>query len=219
MISENISKIKKTIPENVCLVAVSKTKPVSDLTIAYHAGQRHFGENKVQEMCEKQVVLPKDIHWHLIGHLQTNKVKYIASFVHLIHSVDSLKLLLEINKQAKRNNRVISILLQFHIAQEETKFGLDRHEAEGILNSMEFKACENIRIIGVMGMASFVENKNQIRQEFRKLKEEFEFLKEHFFLYSDFFTEISMGMSGDYQIAIEEGSTLIRVGSTIFGGR
>ena len=219
MIAENLSKIKSTIPENVCLVAVSKTKPVADLLTAYNAGQRHFGENKVQEMCEKHALLPTDICWHLIGHLQTNKVKYIASFVHLIHSVDSLKLLLEINKQAQKNNRVISILLQFHIAQEETKFGLNRDEAIELLNTAEFKSCKNIRIAGVMGMASFVDDVNQLRSEFKQLKDDFDFLKTNYFNSSDSFSEISMGMSGDYQLAIEEGSTLIRVGSSIFGGR
>jgi pyridoxal phosphate enzyme (YggS family) len=219
MITEKLSQIKKSIPSNVSLVAVSKTKPVSDLMIAYEAGQRHFGENKVQEMCDKQAVMPTDICWHLIGHLQTNKVKYIAPFVYLIHAVDSLKLLTEINKQAKKNNRVIPILLQFHIAQEETKFGLNRFEAEEILNSNEYKTCQNIRIIGVMGMASFVEDDYQIRQEFKELKAHFDFLKEHFFQSSSDFSEISMGMSGDYQLAIEEGSTLVRVGSSIFGSR
>lgn len=219
MIAENLSEIRKSIPEHVCLVAVSKTKPVSDLMIAYNAGQRHFGENKVQEMCEKQAIMPNDICWHLIGHLQSNKVKYIAPFVHLIHSVDSLKLLLEINKQAKKNDRVISILLQFHIAKEETKFGLDRHEVIELLNSDEFKACENVRVIGVMGMASFVDDINQIRIEFISLKSHFDFLKENFFATDAYFKEISMGMSGDYPLAIEQGSTIVRVGSSIFGGR
>lgn len=219
MIAENLKELKKTIPDHVCLVAVSKTKPISDLMIAYNSGQRHFGENKVQEMCEKQAIMPNDICWHLIGHLQSNKVKYIAPFVHLIHSVDSLKLLLEIDKQAKKNNRVISILLQFHIAQEETKFGLDRTEVIELLNSNEFKACQNIQIIGVMGMASFVEDTKQIRSEFKILKSHFDFLKEKFFATDSYFKEISMGMSGDYSIAIEEGSTIVRVGSSIFGGR
>lgn len=219
MIADNLSELKKTIPNHVCLVAVSKTKPVSDLMIAYNSGQRHFGENKVQELCEKQTLMPKDICWHLIGHLQSNKVKYIAPFVHLIHSVDSLKLLLEIDKQAKKNNRVISILLQFHIAQEETKFGLDRNEVIELLNSDEFKAFRNIKITGVMGMASFVEDSKQVRSEFKFLKSHFDFLKEKFFATDSSFKEISMGMSGDYPIAIEEGSTIIRVGSSIFGGR
>jgi pyridoxal phosphate enzyme (YggS family) len=219
MIAENLARIKNTIPKNVCLVAVSKTKPISELLIAYNVGQRHFGENKVQELCEKQVMMPKDICWHLIGHLQTNKVKYIAPFVHLIHSVDSLKLLLEINKQAQKNNRIISILLQFHIAQEETKFGLDRDEAMVILYSEEYKKCKNIKIIGIMGMASFVEEVDQIRTEFKSLKAHFDFLKQNYFKSENYFSEISMGMSGDFQIAIEEGSTLVRVGSSIFGGR
>jgi len=219
MIAENLARIKNTIPKNVCLVAVSKTKPISELLIAYNTGQRDFGENKVQELCEKQVIMPKDICWHLIGHLQTNKVKYIAPFVHLIHSVDSLKLLLEINKQAQKNNRIISILLQFHIAQEETKFGLDRDEAMVILYSEEYKKCKNIKIIGIMGMASFVEEVDQIRTEFKSLKAHFDFLKQNYFKSENYFSEISMGMSGDFQIAIEEGSTLVRVGSSIFGGR
>jgi pyridoxal phosphate enzyme (YggS family) len=201
------------------LIAVSKTKPVSELLIAYNAGQRHFGENKVQEMCEKQTIMPKDVCWHFIGHLQTNKVKHIAPFVNLIHSVDSLKLLLEINKHAQKNNRVIHILLQFHIAQEETKFGLNREEVIQLLTSKEYNACQNIRIVGVMGMASFVENVNQIRSEFKELKAHFDFLKVNYFNAIDYFTELSMGMSNDFQIAIQEGSTLIRLGSSIFGER
>ena len=219
MITENILELRKSIPGNVCLVAVSKTKPASDILEAYQAGQRHFGENKVQELCDKQMLLPKDICWHLIGHLQTNKVKYIAPFIHLIHSVDSLKLLLEINKQAAKQNRTIAILLQFHIAQEETKFGLNLDEAIEILNSESFKNCENVAIQGVMGMASFVDNPEQIRKEFRTLKYYFDFLKNSYFATNLDFREVSMGMSGDYQLAIEEGSTLVRVGSSIFGGR
>ena len=219
MIADNLSKIKGSIPQHVCLVAVSKTKPVSELMVAYNAGQRHFGENKVQEMCEKQAIMPKDVCWHFIGHLQTNKVKYIAPFVHLIHSVDSLKLLLEINKHARKNQRVISILLQFHIAQEETKFGLNREEVIQLLNSEEYNACQNVRIVGVMGMASFVDNVNQIKMEFKALKTHFDFLKMNYFTLTDDFSEISMGMSNDFELAIQEGSTLIRVGSSIFGGR
>jgi pyridoxal phosphate enzyme (YggS family) len=219
MITENILELRKSIPGNVCLVAVSKTKPASDILEAYQAGQRHFGENKVQELCDKQMLLPKDICWHLIGHLQTNKVKYIAPFIHLIHSVDSLKLLLEINKQAAKQNRTIAILLQFHIAQEETKFGLNLDEAIEILNSESFKNCENVAIQGVMGMASFVDNPEQIRKEFRTLKYYFDYLKNGYFATNSDFREVSMGMSGDYQLAIEEGSTLVRVGSSIFGGR
>jgi hypothetical protein len=219
MIADNLSKIKGSIPQHVCLVAVSKTKPVSELMVAYNAGQRHFGENKVQEMCEKQAIMPKDVCWHFIGHLQTNKVKYIAPFVHLIHSVDSLKLLLEINKHARKNQRVISILLQFHIAQEETKFGLNREEVIQLLNSEEYNACQNVRIVGVMGMASFVDNVNQIKMEFKALKTHFDFLKMNYFALIDDCSEISMGMSNDFELAIQEGSTLIRVGSSIFGGR
>jgi len=219
MISEKLVKIQKTISAHVCLVAVSKTKPVSDLLEAYQAGQRHFGENKVQEMTEKWEVLPRDIHWHLIGHLQTNKVKYIAPFVHLIHSVDSLKLLAEINKQATKYQRVISVLLQFYIAKEETKFGLDYEEAILLLNSEEYKTFKNIQIVGVMGMASFTDDEETVRSEFSQLKELFSKLKISFFQNNDFFKEISMGMSGDYQLAIEEGSTMVRVGSSIFGGR
>jgi len=219
MISEQIDKIKSTLPSSVCLIAVSKTKPVSDLSIAYQTGQRHFGENKVQELVEKYEQLPNDIHWHMIGHLQSNKVKYIASFVHLIHTVDSLKLLTEINKQAQKNDRVISCLLQFYIAQEETKFGLNLDEANVLLTSNEFLNLKNIQIAGVMGMASFVDDQDQIRREFQQLNSIFEALKNDFFKTNSDFKEISMGMSGDYELAIEEGSTLIRVGSSIFGGR
>jgi len=219
MIKEKLAEIRKEIPEHVTLIAVSKTKPVSDLEEAYKAGQRHFGENKVQEMFEKHELLPKDIQWHLIGHLQTNKVKYIAPFVHLVHSVDSLKLLKEIDKQAKKNNRIIDCLLQFHIAQEETKFGLNLDEANVLLTSNEFLNLKNIQIAGVMGMASFVDDQDQIRREFQQLNSIFEALKNDFFKTNSDFKEISMGMSGDYELAIEEGSTLIRVGSSIFGGR
>jgi hypothetical protein len=219
MISEKLVEIQKTIPAHVCLVAVSKTKPVSNLLEAYQAGQRHFGENKVQEMTEKWEVLPKDIQWHLIGHLQTNKVKYIAPFVHLIHSVDSLKLLAEINKQGAKCQRVISVLLQFYIAKEETKFGLDYEEAIVLLNSEEYKNFENIQIVGVMGMASFTDNEKIVQSEFTQLKELFSKLKASFFQSNESFKEISMGMSGDYQLAIEAGSTMVRVGSSIFGGR
>jgi pyridoxal phosphate enzyme (YggS family) len=219
MISEKLAEIQKTIPTNVCLVAVSKTKPVSYLLEAYEAGQRHFGENKVQEMTEKWEVMPKDINWHLIGHLQTNKVKYIAPFVQLIHSVDSLKLLAEINKQAAKNQRVIDVLLQFFIAKEETKFGLDYQEATELLNSESFKNFKNIQVVGVMGMASFTDNQAVVKSEFAHLKTIFQQLKTEFFKDSATFKEISMGMSGDYQLAIEQGSTIVRVGSSIFGGR
>jgi len=219
MISEQIDKIKSTLPSSVCLIAVSKTKPVSDLSIAYQIGQRHFGENKVQELVEKSEQLPNDIHWHMIGHLQSNKVKFIAPFVHLIHTVDSLKLLTEINKQAQKNDRVISCLLQFYIAQEETKFGLNLDEANVLLTSDEFLNLKNIQIAGVMGMASFVDDQDQIRREFQHLNSIFVALKNDYFKTNSDFKEISMGMSGDYELAIEEGSTLIRVGSSIFGGR
>lgn len=219
MIQDRLNEVSKTLKKGVTLIAVSKTKPSSDIQEAYVAGQRHFGENKVQEMVEKEAILPKDIHWHLIGHLQTNKVKYIAPFVHLIHSVDSLKLLMEIDKQAKKNHRIIDCLLQFHIAEEETKFGLNISEAETLLTSQEYTAMQNIRLVGVMGMASFTENDGKVRQEFSHLKGLYEQLKLSFFAKESSFNEISMGMSGDYQFAMEEGSTMVRIGSTIFGGR
>lgn len=219
MIKENLERINLSIPSHVTLVAVSKTKPLSALQEVYDAGQRIFGENKVQEMTDKFEQLPKDIQWHLIGHLQTNKVKYIAPYVSLIHSVDSLKLLSEINKEAKKNNRIIDCLLQFHIAEEETKFGLSLEEAKEILESREFVEMQNISIVGIMGMASFTDNNEIVRHEFRVLESYFQILKSHFFKYNPDFKEISMGMSGDYGIAIEEGSTLVRVGSSIFGSR
>lgn len=219
MIQEQLAEINAHIPSHVTLVAVSKTKPISDIQEAYAAGQRHFGENKVQEMAEKEEALPKDIFWHLIGHLQTNKVKYIAKFVHCIHSLDSLKLAQEINKQAKKHNRTIDCLLQFHIAQEETKFGLNLNEAKALLENESFKSLQHIRITGIMGMASFVDDTAQIRQEFKSLKAIFNQLKDQFFSDSASFKEVSMGMSGDYLEAIEEGSTLVRVGSSIFGSR
>lgn len=219
MISEQLHEITRGLPGHVTLVAVSKTKPVSAILEAYNAGQRHFGENKVQEMMDKYPQLPKDIHWHLIGHLQTNKVKYIAPFVSLIHSVDSLKLLQEINKQAAKHTRVIDCLLQFHIAAEETKFGLDLEEASKLLDSEEFKSLQNVRIVGVMGMASFTEDEQQVRKEFRQLRSIFDKLKNTWFPQENSFSVISMGMSGDYKLAIEEGSTMVRVGSSIFGSR
>ena len=219
MIADRINEINSTLPATVSLIAVSKTKPVSDLQEAYDAGQRAFGENKVQELVDKYEVLPKDIQWHLIGHLQTNKVKYIAPFVHLIHAVDSLKLLVEINKQAEKNERIIDVLLQFHIAQEETKFGLSLEEAQELIESDAFKSCQHIRVVGVMGMASFVNDEQQIHREFQTLKGIFDELRSSNFKDLSYFKEISMGMSGDYQIAMEEGSTMIRVGSSIFGGR
>jgi len=218
-IKNNLIKVKFNLPENITLVAVSKTKPASDIEIAYQSGQRVFGENKVQELQDKHPALPKDIQWHMIGHLQTNKVKYIAPFISLIHAVDSLKLLQEINKQALKNNRCIPILLQFHIAKEESKFGLNLKKSNEILNSEEFKRLENITVKGVMGMATFTDNKDQIKSEFNILKTIFEKLKVDYFKDHDQFKEISMGMSGDYKLALEEGSTMIRVGSTIFGSR
>ena len=219
MIKEQLSKINEVIPPNVLLIAVSKTKPNEDLLEAYDAGQRHFGENKVQELCEKWNSLPKDIHWHIIGHLQTNKVKYIAEFIHLIHAVDSLKLLQEIDKQAKKHERIIPCLLQFHIAKEESKFGLNISEAEDLLQTSIYATLTNIRIAGVMGMASFVDDERQITNEFNELAQIYTTLKNNYFKEVASFREISMGMSGDYPIAIKCGSTMIRVGSTIFGGR
>ena len=217
-ITKNINTLIKSLPKNVTLVAVSKTKPVSDILEAYNAGQRAFGENKIQEMAQKFEELPKDIEWHMIGHLQSNKVKYMASFVHLIHGVDSLKTLKEINKQALKNNRIINCLLQLKIAKEDTKFGFSYNEVEKLLSSEEFKNLSNIKIKGLMGMASFVENDTIIREEFKTLNNFFNILKKE---ESANFTPtiISMGMSGDYKIAIEEGSTMIRVGSSIFGTR
>ncbi|MBW8334122.1 MAG: YggS family pyridoxal phosphate-dependent enzyme [Prolixibacteraceae bacterium] len=218
-IAENIEKVKANLPENVRLVAVSKTKPAELLLEAYDCGQRSFGENKVQEMVWKYEELPKDIEWHFIGHLQTNKIKYIAPFVHLIHGVDSFKLLKSIDAEAKKVGRIIPCLLQFHIAEEETKFGLSMPEATDMLNSNEYKVLENVKISGVMGMATYTDDENQIRKEFANLKRHFEKLKSEFFTANFDFKEISMGMSGDYLIAIAEGSTMVRIGSTIFGER
>jgi pyridoxal phosphate enzyme (YggS family) len=201
------------------LIAVSKTKPIADLLQAYEAGCRDFGENKVQEMLTKQPALPQDIRWHLIGHLQSNKVKYIAPFVHLIHSVDSLKLLQEINKHAQKHNRTIDCLLQIHIAQEETKFGLDFAETETLLQSEQLNLLKNVKIIGLMGMASFTNNHEQIRAEFAGLKRFFDDCKEKHQTENVCFSELSMGMSGDYTIAIQEGSTMVRIGSLLFGER
>jgi pyridoxal phosphate enzyme (YggS family) len=219
MIPKQLDLVRAEIPINTTLIAVSKTKPLADLQEAYNAGQRHFGENKVQEMVEKARQLPPDIHWHLIGHLQTNKVKYMAGFVHLIHGVDSLKLLQEIDKQARKVGRVQDVLLQFYIAQEETKFGLELQEAKAILDSLEFKQLKNIQICGVMGMASNTSDQTQVASEFRTLKQIFETLSNNYFQGQTYFKEISMGMSGDYQLAIQNGSTMVRVGSKIFGGR
>ena len=219
MIVKNLVNVQNSLSENVKLIAVSKTKPARDIQTLYDAGQRAFGENKVQELVEKYEVLPKDIEWHLIGHLQSNKVKYIAPFVHLIHGVDSFKLLKEINKEGGKCKRIIPCLLQFHIAQEETKFGFSFEEAQEMLESNEFVELQNVAIYGVMGMASFTENENQIHEEFQTLHNYFQLIKSHYFKFNPDFKEISMGMSGDYKIAMEEGSTMVRVGSTIFGSR
>jgi len=211
--------LKNIAPTSTALVAVSKTKPAEAIQKLYDQGQRVFGENKVQELTWKYEALPKDIKWHAIGHLQTNKVKYIAPFIALIHSVESLKLMKEIDKQAKKNDRVIELLLQFHIAEEDTKFGLDWSEAQEILKSDFYKNAQNIKVVGVMGMATFTDNKNQVRNEFRALKKNFDELKKAFFENENSFKEISMGMSGDYEIAAEEGSTMVRIGSLLFGRR
>lgn len=218
-IAENLNLIKQNLPDNVTLVAVSKTKPVSDLMEAYEAGQRIFGENKIQEMTEKWQLMPKDIEWHMIGHVQSNKVKYMVPYVKLIHGVDSLKLLREINRQAVRWRKNIHCLLQIHIAEEETKFGLNEQELEELLHSEEFKAMTNIKIVGLMGMATFTNNQEQIKREFNHLKKMFDALKNQPTTQNLQPTTLSMGMSGDYQIAIDCGSTMVRIGSSIFGNR
>lgn len=219
MVKENLEKVRATIPSGVLLVAVSKTKPVEDIQEAYDAGQRVFGENHALEMRDKHEVLPKDIDWHFIGHLQTNKIKYIISFARMIHSIDTFNLLQAVNKEAAKHNVVVDCLLQFHIAEEETKFGLDINEANEILTSDEYKSTKNIRLCGVMGMATNTDDMDQVRKEFRHLKEIFTTLKSKYFADCEWFKEISMGMSHDYPIAIEEGSTMVRVGSKIFGER
>ena len=218
-IAQNLLDIKSSLPEHVTLVAVSKTKPVSDLMEAYEAGQRIFGENKIQEMTEKWQLMPKDIEWHMIGHVQSNKVKYMVPYVKLIHGVDSLKLLKEINRQAVRWRKNIHCLLQIHIAEEETKFGLNEQELEELLHSEEFKAMTNIKIVGLMGMATFTNNQEQIKREFNHLKKMFDALKNQPTTQNLQPTTLSMGMSGDYQIAIDCGSTMVRIGSSIFGNR
>lgn len=219
-IKANLEAIKKSFINPSCqLIAVSKTKPIEDLKAAYEAGIRDFGENKVQEIQAKQPEMPADIRWHMIGHLQSNKVKYIAPYVHLIHGVDSFKLLKEINKQGKKIDRVIPVLLQMHIAEEESKFGFDRAELEEMLNSEEFAQLTHVQIKGLMGMATFTENSDQIRKEFRGLKTLFEELKKRDLPPFVHMEDLSMGMSGDYQIAQEEGSTMVRIGSAIFGAR
>jgi PLP dependent protein len=218
-IRENLERIRSKIPGHVTLVAVSKTKPVETIMDAYKAGQRIFGENKAQELIVKQPQLPDDIKWHFIGHLQTNKVKYLVPFVEMIESVDSLKLLKEIEKQASKINRNIKCLLQFHIAEEDTKFGLNREEASEILESQVFIAMKYVTVCGVMGMATFTDDENQVKREFCNLKNIFDNLKSRSFFNNPEFKEISMGMSGDYQIAINQGSTIVRIGSSIFGER
>ena len=215
MIAENIQRINTTLPESVTLVAVSKTKPIADIQKAYDAGQRVFGENKIQEMVVKHEALPKDIQWHMIGHLQSNKVKYMAHFVDLIHGVDSFKTLKEINKQAKKHDRIINCLLQARIAKEETKFGLSFSSISEMIASQGFAELKNIQIVGLMGMATFTDNQNQLTEEFSSLKSFFDTLKAQ----NSKLKTLSMGMSGDYELAIKNGSTMVRVGSAIFGSR
>lgn len=217
-IKQNLATIKQTLPDHVTLVAVSKTKPVSDLMEAYNAGQRIFGENKIQEMADKYQEMPKDIKWHMIGHVQRNKVKYMAEFVDLIHGVDSVRLLEEINKQALKHDRIINCLLQIKIAEEDSKFGMRIKDAEELLLSETVSELKNINIVGLMGMATFTDNKDQIKEEFLRLKSAFEDLKTIKTSNCNLQT-ISMGMSGDYKLAIECGSTMVRVGSSIFGER
>jgi len=218
-IAENLKSVKQDLPKHVDLVAISKTKPNEAIMEAYEAGQKVFGENRVQELTQKHEELPKNIKWHMVGHLQSNKVKYIAPFVHLIHGVDKPKLIKEIDKQAKKHDRVIDVLLQFHIAEEETKFGFNYEEAEEMLSNPKFKEYENVRVCGVMGMATFTDDEEQIRKEFKQLAQFFQQLKNNYFKNSEYFKEISMGMTNDYKIAIEEGATLVRIGSLIFGKR
>ena len=222
-IKQNLINIKSTLPDSITLVAVSKTKPLSEIMEAYNAGQRVFGENKIQEMTDKYEQLPKDIQWHMIGHVQRNKVKFMASFVSLIHGVDSFKLLSEINKQAQKHNRIINCLLQIKIASEDSKFGMTGNEASSILQSEEFSELKHIKVIGLMGMATFTNNQNQVKKEFLLLKNTFEELKQLETAPDNFrncqLNTISMGMSDDYKLAIDCGSTMIRVGSSIFGAR
>jgi PLP dependent protein len=218
-IAQNIKYIKDLITPEVKLVAVSKTKPVSDILEAYNAGQMIFGENRAGELLSKKDQLPGNIEWHMIGHLQTNKIKSIITFVSLVHSVDSFRLLKMINDEALKEGRVINCLLQFYIATEETKFGFSIDEVRDMISSEEFSQLKSVRICGVMGMATFTDNNSQVRNEFRTLAGHFRMLKERYFENTPEFREISMGMSGDFQIAIEEGSTIIRIGSLIFGGR
>ena len=218
-VKDNIIKFKKNLPANVKIVAVSKTKSPGEILEVYNTGHRIFGENRVQEMIQKAGILPDDIEWHMVGHLQTNKAKYIVPFVRLIHSVDSMKLLLTIQKEAEKYKKIQDCLFQIYIAREETKFGFSEQELRDVLNSSEFHELENIRILGLMGMASFSDNEQVIRREFRYLAELFRKIKNDYFIQDKHFCELSMGMSGDYQIAIEEGATMIRIGTIIFGER
>ena len=218
-IAENLNLIRSDIPKEITLVAVSKTKPVSLLQEAYDAGQRIFGENKIQEMVEKWERMPKDIKWHMIGHLQSNKVKYIVGFVELIHAVDSLKLLKTIEKEAAKKNVIVDCLLQIHIAQEETKFGFSKEELLQMLDSQVYKELKNIRITGLMGMATNTTDNKQVEKEFLSLKKLFDTIRDKYFLQKKEFQYLSMGMSGDYKIAINSGSNMVRVGSAIFGAR
>ncbi|MCX6240715.1 MAG: YggS family pyridoxal phosphate-dependent enzyme [Bacteroidetes bacterium] len=218
-IRENLESLGRSIPPEIKLIAVSKTQSPETIMKAYSAGQRAFGENKVQELITKASTLPSDIQWHFIGHLQTNKVRLIVPFIDMIHSVDSLKLLKEVDKEAGKIERVISCLLQFHIATEETKFGLDLTEAIQLLDSTEFKAMKHIRIRGLMGMATFTDDQDLIRQEFKHLRDSFTKIKARFFRPDGEFSELSMGMSGDYELAMQEGSTMVRIGSSVFGDR
>jgi len=219
-VAKNIQDfLAQHVPDNVKLVAVSKTKPTADIMEAYEGGYKIFGENKVQELVDKYHELPKDIEWHMIGHMQSNKVKYIAPFVHLIHGVDKFKLLKVINKEGAKHDRVINCLLQFHIAEEQTKFGLDLEEAHEMLRSQAYAELTHVNVRGVMGMATFTENHQKVRKEFKKLKTLFDDLKNNYFTNKQDFNQISMGMSNDYKIAIEEGATMIRIGSLLFGPR
>jgi pyridoxal phosphate enzyme (YggS family) len=218
-IARNIISLRQSMPASVKLVAVSKTMPASGIMEAYEAGQRAFGENRVQELLVKKDFLPSDIEWHLIGHLQRNKVKYIAPFVSMIQSADSLRLLITVNEEAEKNGRILDVLLQVHIAREETKFGFSRQEIEDMIESPEFSVLKNIKIRGLMGMASFTDNMEQVRTEFRYLASVYKDLKDGYFASFSGFNELSMGMSGDYRIAISEGSTIVRIGSLIFGKR
>jgi len=218
-IQSNLKEIVESLPSNVKLVAVSKTRPIGDILKAHAIGQKIFAENKAQEMLQKYTQLPKDIDWHMIGHLQTNKVKYIAPFVKLIHSVDSIKLLEVINKEAIKHNRIINFLFQMYIAREETKFGLDLSELESIIQNNELKNLSNVCLVGLMGMATNTDNDDIIRSEFNELKNSYELIKSKYFSSNSEFCELSIGMSSDYKIAIEAGSTMVRIGSSIFGFR